>query len=109
MSKTSEVERRQHKRLELTNLVAYKSFDIEAVTETINISAGGMKIQTEFPIGKNEMLELTLGIGEDEFKSEARVIYCNPRGEKTYEIGLSFEGTAEQHLELLNRYLSSQS
>ena len=108
MSKTSEVERRRHKRLEVTHLVAYKRFDIEEVTETINISAGGMKIKTEFPIGADEMLDLVLRIGEDEFKSEARVIYCNPRGEQAYEIGLGFEGTTEKHLELLSRYLSNQ-
>lgn len=109
MKKTSEVDRRRHKRLELANLVAYKSFDIEEVTETINISVGGMKIKTEFSIGKDEMLDLALRIGEDEFKSEARVIYCDPRGDQTYEIGLAFEGTAEKHVELLNRYLSNQS
>ena len=37
MNKPFKRDRREHKRLELTNLVAYKSFYIEQVTETVNI------------------------------------------------------------------------
>jgi len=109
MNRTLEPDRREYKRLELTNLVAYKNFYIEEVTETINISMGGMKIRTEFPIDRDESLDLTLKIAGEEFRSEARVIYCNPREDQAYEIGLKFEKTSEQHLNLLNQYLCSQN
>lgn len=108
MNQTFETERRRHRRLELTNLVAYKSFDIEAITETINISLGGMKIKTEFPIDEDESLDVSLKIGGEEFKSVARVVYCNAREDQAYEIGLNFEKTSERHLNLLNQYLGSQ-
>jgi c-di-GMP-binding flagellar brake protein YcgR len=105
MKESMDRDRRQHRRLELTNLVAYKSFSIEEVTETINISLGGMKIKTEFPIDKDASLDVALRIGNDEFRSEARVIYCNPRDDEVYEVGLQFEKTSEKHLKLLDRYL----
>ena len=109
MNKPFERDRREHKRLELTNLVAYKSFYIEQVTETVNISLGGMKIRTEFPIDRDEHLDVTLRIGPEEFKSEAKVVYCNPREDRAYEIGLKFERTSEHHLNLLDQYLRTPS
>lgn len=109
MNETFETERRKHKRLELTNLVAYKNFDIEEVTETINISMGGMKIRTEFPIDKDESLDVSLRIGGEKFKSKVRVIYCNTREDQAFEIGLKFEKTSERHLNVLNQYLGIQS
>lgn len=108
MSETPQTDRRKHRRLELTNLVAYKNFYIEEVSETINISIGGMKIRTEFPIDQGESLDVSLRIGEGEFKSQARVIYCLAGENETYEVGLRFEKTEERHLGLLNQYLSIQ-
>ncbi|NIQ38696.1 MAG: hypothetical protein GTN81_08900 [Proteobacteria bacterium] len=109
MDRTLGTERRKHKRLELTNLVAYKNFYIEEVSETINISVGGMKIKTEFPIDHDQILQVSLRIGESEFKSEARVIHCNAREDETYEVGLRFENTAEVYLHMLNQYLKEQN
>ncbi len=108
MKQTLETERREHTRLELTNLVAYKNFDIEEVTETINISMGGMKIRTEFPIDTDEVLYVSLRIGRHEFKSRARVIYCNAREDQVCDIGLKFEKTSERHLALLDQYLGTE-
>lgn len=105
MNETIETERRKYRRLELTNLVVYKNFDIEEITETVNIGMGGMKIRTEFSIEENQSLDVSLKIGEQEFKSTARVIYCNPREDQAYEIGLRFEKTSEEHLSLLSHYL----
>lgn len=108
MTMNPEIERRKHRRLELANLVAYKSFDIEEVTETINISLGGMRIRSEFAIERDQALDVSLKIGEEEFKSRARVMYCNPRSDQAYEIGLRFEDTAERYQTILNDYLANQ-
>jgi hypothetical protein len=105
MHRPPETERRKNRRFELTNLVVYKNFDIEEVTETINLSIGGMKIITEFPIENDETLDLSLKIDGDSFKTTARVIYCNKKEDETYEIGLKFEKTSERHLTLLRQYL----
>ena len=109
MNANPETERRRHRRLELTNLVAYKSFGIEEVTETINISLGGMQIRTEFALEKDENLDVSLRIGEEEFKSRARVMYCNSRNDQAYEVGLKFEGTSRRYRTLLDQYLSNQT
>jgi c-di-GMP-binding flagellar brake protein YcgR len=108
MKESVDKDRRRHRRLELTNLVAYKSFCIEEVTETINISLGGMKIKTEFPIDKDASLDVALRIGNEEFRSEAKVVYCNTRDDQVYEVGLQFEKTSEKHLKLLDHYLGDQ-
>jgi c-di-GMP-binding flagellar brake protein YcgR len=109
MGNSLKTDRREHRRLELTNLVAYSNFRIEEVTETMNISMGGMKIKTEFPIDQNASLDVALRIGNEEFKSEAKVVYCNSREDQAYEVGLRFEKTSEAHLNLLGQYLSSHN
>ena len=109
MNESFDAERRKHRRLELTNLVAYRNFDIQQVTQTVNISLGGMQIKTEFAIEKDETLDVSLQIGAQRFTSTARVIYCNPRDEQAYEVGLRFEKTSGRDLALLNQYLSGQS
>ena len=109
MDDSPKTDRREHRRLELTNLVAYSNFCIEEVTETMNISMGGMKIKTEFPIDKNASLDVALKIGNEEFKSEAKVVYCNSREDQAYEVGLRFEKTSKAHLTLLGQYLSSHN
>jgi len=108
MNKAIEKERRKHKRLELTHLVAYKSFHIEEVSETVNISMGGMKIKTEFPIDRDESLEVSLKIGENDFRSRARVIYCRMREDESYEVGVRFEDTTPRHIHMLSEYLNNQ-
>lgn len=109
MNESFDTERRKDRRLELTNLVAYRNFDIQQVTETVNISMGGMQIKTEFAIEKDETLDVSLQIGGERFTSTARVIYCNPRDDQDYEVGLRFEKTSERDLALLNQYLCGQN
>jgi hypothetical protein len=106
MKKNLQIERRKHRRLRLTKLIAYKKFDIEGVTETIDISKGGMRIKTEFAIQEDERLDLSLRIGGGDFISTARVIYCHPQDDQIYEVGLEFETTSAGHLTLLDIYLS---
>lgn len=109
MSQNSKTERRKHNRIHLTNLVAYRNFDIEQVSETVNISLGGMKIKTEFPVEKDQSLDVALSIGSGTFRSTARVIYCFLGEDQTYDVGLRFEDTSPRDLTLLRHYLSQQS
>ena len=106
MGETIGVDRRKARRFDLVRLVVYKHFDIEKITKTINISMGGMKIRTEFPVEQDERLDVSIKIGDKEFESGARVVYCKETEEKTYNVGLMFEGTVPEQLRLLNRFLS---
>jgi c-di-GMP-binding flagellar brake protein YcgR len=99
-------ERRRHKRFELINLVVYKQFEIEKITKTMNLSMGGMKMRTEFPVPLHEELEISIKIGDEIFKSQGRVIYTNERKKGDYDIGVSFINAPEKSLNLLSQYLS---
>jgi c-di-GMP-binding flagellar brake protein YcgR len=99
-------ERRRNKRFELINLVVYKQFEIEKVTKTINLSMGGMKMRTEFPVPLHEELEISIRIGDEIFKSEGKVIYANERRDGDYDIGVNFINAPEESLNLLSQYLS---
>jgi len=102
-------ERRKHKRFELINLVIYKQFEIEKVTKTINLSMGGMKMRTEFPVPMDEELEISLRIGDDVFQSDGKVIYVNEKKDGAFDIGVNFINTSEESRNLLNQYLSQRN
>ncbi len=99
-------ERRRHRRFELINLVVYKQFEIEKITKTTNLSMGGMKMRTAFPVPLHEELEISIRIGNNIFKSEAKVIYANEREDGDYDIGVNFINAAKESLDLLGQYLS---
>jgi len=101
-------ERRRHRRLELINLVVYKQFEIEKITKTINLSIGGMKMRTEFPVPLHEELEIAIKIGDDIFRSQGKVIYANERKDGDFDIGVNFINSPEGSLNLLNQYLSQR-
>jgi len=101
-------ERRRHRRFELINLVVYKQFEIEKITKTINLSVGGMKMRTEFPVPLHEELEISIKIGDEIFKSEGKVMYANQRKDGDYDIGVNFINAPEESLNLLSQYLSQR-
>ncbi len=101
-------ERRRHRRFELINLVVYKQFEIEKITKTINLSIGGMKIRTEFPVPLHEELEISIRLGDQIFRSQGKVIYANERKDGNYDIGVNFVNAPEENLDLLSQYLSER-
>jgi hypothetical protein len=101
-------ERRKHTRLELINLVVYKQFEIEKITKTTNLSMGGMKMITEFPVPLHEELEIAIKIGDDVFRSQGTVIYANERKDGDFDIGVNFINSSQESLHLLNHYLSNR-
>ena len=101
-------ERRRHRRFELINLVVYKQFEIEKITKTINLSVGGMKMRTEFPVPLHEELEISIKIGDEIFESEGKVMYANQRKDGDYDIGVNFIHAPEESLKLLSQYLSQR-
>jgi len=101
-------ERRKHRRFELINLVIYKQFEIEKVTKTTNLSMGGMKMKTEFPVPLDEELEISIRIGDNVFQSEGKVIYVNEGNDGAFDIGVNFMNTPEESRNLLNQYLSQR-
>ena len=94
-------ERRRHRRLELINLVVYKQFEIEKITKTINLSIGGMKMRTEFPVPLHEELEIAIKIGDDIFRSQGKVIYANERKDGDFDIGVNFINSPEGRKETI--------
>lgn len=80
---------RSDSRIPLRVTVDLRSLDIrqsaqEGVTE--NVSAHGARVVTYTPWKPNERLNLRSLMGN--FKSRARVVYCEPLGANSFAIGL---------------------
>jgi len=86
---------RSDSRFPLRVTVDLRSLDIrqsaqEGVTE--NVSAHGARVVTYTPWKPNERLNLRSLMGN--FKSRARVVYCEPLGANSFAIGLQLFAAA---------------
>jgi hypothetical protein len=83
------VVRRLDDRIPLKVTVDLRSLDIRQHTQegiTENVSSRGARVVTNRPWKPNERLNLRSLMGN--FKSRARVVYCEPLGSNSFAIGL---------------------
>ena len=90
------MERRKHPRVKTNKLISYRCLDDdgnqgkEGRGKSINISQGGILIETHDAFGWQDILLLTLDI-EDEFVGiKGKVIYCNTDDFGKYRTGIQF-------------------
>lgn len=82
-------------RIPLKVTVDLRSLDIRQHTQegiTENVSARGARVVTNRPWKPNERLNLRSLMGN--FKSRARVVYCEPLGANSFAIGLQLLAVA---------------
>ncbi len=83
------IARRLEERLPLSVRVDLCSLDVRHPAEeglTENVSTHGVRVVSSNPWRRNERLNLWSLPGD--FRARARVVYCEPLGQKSYAIGL---------------------
>jgi hypothetical protein len=98
-------ERRRHKRFELSLALAYQWGMAKETLRTVDLSLGGVKIQTEIPILVDEMLDLIILIENEAVKPMGRVVRSDPSSNQRYDVGICFETISHQCLTRLDRFL----
>lgn len=76
----------------------------EKKTKTANLSLGGLKIQTDEPLPKDETVRIGFIVESCPIEAEGRVIYTRKSG-SGYVSGLSFEKISQGDKENLTKYL----
>jgi hypothetical protein len=72
---------------------------------TVDVSLGGIKIQTDIPIPVDERLDLIILIENEAVKPMGRVVRSDLSSNRKYDVGICFETISHQCLIRLDRFL----
>jgi len=96
------VEKRKHPRVDINNLVSYRCTDDSGKQtkqgrgKSVNISQGGILIETHDPFEWQDILVLSIDIEDESVSIKGKVVYCNAANFGKFRIGVQFLETNEK-------------
>lgn len=99
-------ERRKGPRFDVHHPVHFTRKDRKKDGRSLNISLEGIKIETDGEVRPDDVLDLTLLVGEALVKAKGRVVYVEELPDGTFHAGLVFQDISEGGRDALVRYLS---
>jgi hypothetical protein len=73
---------------------------------TLDLSLEGVAIETRYPVGKGELLEVSMALKSGVVSFSGKVVYVQTLKGKKFNTGIRFEEISEQSRCLVGRYLS---
>jgi len=107
------IDKRQHPRIDSLNLISYVCIDetdtgvIQGMGRTLNVSEGGILLETHIQIDPKHTLSLTIGLEEDLVDIKGEVAHSKPGEGDNFETGVQFFETDEEALRVLNKYIKA--
>jgi len=107
------IERRKHPRVEISNLISYCCTDDsgnktkEGRGKALNISQGGILIETNDSFEWQDTLELSIEIEDELISIKGKVIYCNAHDFGKFRTGIQFLETNEKILSFVINLLKT--
>ena len=71
----------------------------------MNVSQGGVRLQTSFLVDSGEVLDITMALGENLVTFKGKVIYVKPSEDQGFELGISIEDIENQDRTALTRFI----
>ena len=105
--------KRQHARIDSLNLISYVCIDetdisvMQGMGRTLNVSEGGILLETHIQIDPKHTLSLTIGLEEDLVDIKGEVAHSKPGKDDNFEAGIQFFETDEEALRVLNKYVKA--
>ena len=109
------VEKRKHPRVDINNLVSYRCMDDngnetkEGRGKSVNISQGGILIETYDPFEWQDILLLSIDIEDELVSIKGKVIYCNAANFGKFRTGIQFLETNEKIVTFVEGLLETYS
>ena len=100
-------ERRRHQRIKTENPLSYVCLDgngipvDQGVGRALNLSKGGLLIETKVPIEAYYVKLTSIGMKNELIKIKTKIVYCREEEPKNFYIGVSFIETNERIREII--------
>jgi c-di-GMP-binding flagellar brake protein YcgR len=104
-------DKRTHPRIDALNLIAYTCSDengqitVQGMGRTLNISEGGILLETHVQIDSQSDILLTIGLEDDLVEVKGKVVTSAPGKEDKFESGIHFKEIGETELTILKLYI----
>ncbi len=109
------VEKRKHPRVDIHNLVSYRCVDDsgnqtkEGRGKSVNISQGGILIETHDPFEWQDVLLLSIDIEDESVSIMGKVVYCNAANFGKFRTGIQFLESNEKIISFVIGLLETYS
>ena len=104
-------DRRGSIRLKMIYPAIYTRFDNQGraydqkISRSMNVSQGGVRLQSSFLVDSGEVLDITMALGENLVTFKGKVIYVKPSEDQGFELGISIEDIENQDRVALTRFI----
>lgn len=104
-------EKRQSERFNSTNLLHYKVVDArdgqlgDGMARTLNVSEGGLLLETNTSFEPGQELSVSIGLEEEEVDVVGEVRHCKNSGDGLFTTGVKFENLDKDAARVLAVYL----
>jgi len=105
-------DKRKYPRIDSHNLVSYVCLDEEnhisggGMGRTLNVSEGGILLETHIPINLHPAVSLTIGLEDELMNIEGKVTYSKKRADGKFETGIQFLESDEKKLRFLKQFIT---
>ncbi len=102
---------RKYDRIKSLNLLNYICTDengkesIQGMGRTLNVSRGGILLETHVPIQLSHEVAFTIGIEDELIDIKGSVVYCKLNEKNKYESGINFFDINDTAQQILNKYI----
>ena len=89
-------ERRHHPRISALNLISYNCIDeteqivAQGMGRTLNVSEGGILLETHTPIDPKNTIALAIGLEDDLIDIKGKVVFSISGKDEKFEAGIEF-------------------
>jgi len=104
-------DRRDSIRLKMDYPALYTRFDTQGracdqkISHSMNVSLGGVKLQSSFPVDSGETLDISMALGENLITFKGKVTYVRGSEDQGFELGISIQDIEDQDKISLTRFI----
>lgn len=104
------IEKRQHVRIDAINPLEVRIYNDNILSRegqgrTLNISKGGVLLETSFPIEEGRKLALVITLGKDFLYISGKVVHSRCENEHRYKTGVAFVSIDDRGRLILDKYI----
>jgi len=106
-------EKRKHPRARTVNLVSYICIDDEGypldqgMGNTLDISQGGLLMETKYPVDAKYVLLMSLDINEELISIKGEVVHCHEKEPQIFHTGVRFKEPNKRMREIVSKMIEA--